>query len=602
MPDNKRYVGDVFIDGETDKLLHTFLTNLFNQYNGEGRGFNADMLDGHHYQEIEDALDELDASKLSSIIIGGKLFDVNNPSQSLNFRDILYNSDYDELIWNSDELENALKTNDSLADALNLLYEIVFKKIADEVRALDLAKVNREKVDKDDESEDPRMKVLSDNNFSDEDKLALDRFKQSIGKTFVGYTDENNISQFMLNSQLTNGLRFILITQSKYNEYKNSEDANKQNFINSWRNVFIFKEENEMPNQLDYESPLNYQLEDGFSFRLANSDEGSGVTNDIDSSSPNPIWLQIKHNWVSEWTNFIALDDLLAGVDFDNIVMDVVSAHSDEIQISPEAIYAVVHDMLLNSQSEYYVDLEFMPASKENEFLQTFVQDVVKDNNSLATVQNTSLGPEKIVDISDAFDDEFTSLSDKINGISNAQKTGTLDAEIDSLNRAVMSLDSTINGDSPTAVLEQLKTINGTLSSIDSNIRAIKSDITELQKLDDWKCIEWRSGGNNLGRITYNNAMNIVQVYINEWVSFTKNNINKWVKFPHHISDTFASLRPWAMALGVGFTSTSRHPIFFLIQADGDIYVYSAHAFSDAVNVRGTVMYKKRGGIKGECL
>ena len=51
---NKRYIGEVFIDGKSDKLLQEFLTNLFNSYMGHGKGFDADTLDGCHRKDITD--------------------------------------------------------------------------------------------------------------------------------------------------------------------------------------------------------------------------------------------------------------------------------------------------------------------------------------------------------------------------------------------------------------------------------------------------------------------------------------------------------------------------------------------------------------------
>ena len=49
---NDRYIGEVFIDGKSNKLLQEFLTELFNSYNGPGKGFNADMVDDWHLDDI----------------------------------------------------------------------------------------------------------------------------------------------------------------------------------------------------------------------------------------------------------------------------------------------------------------------------------------------------------------------------------------------------------------------------------------------------------------------------------------------------------------------------------------------------------------------
>ena len=49
MVENHRYIGEVYIDPDTDELFQSFMHNILNVYSGTGRGFDADMLDGMHW-------------------------------------------------------------------------------------------------------------------------------------------------------------------------------------------------------------------------------------------------------------------------------------------------------------------------------------------------------------------------------------------------------------------------------------------------------------------------------------------------------------------------------------------------------------------------
>lgn len=506
MPDNKRYVGDVFIDGKTDRLLQEFLTNLFNQYNGEGKGFNADMLDGHHYSDIENELLRLDSEKLSTIMIGNSVFNSEQSSGFLHFSDIIYD-DYTSLPW-----RNNIPNNYNITNTLTDLYSSIMNYVDD-------TKVNKEQVDENDDSNDPRMKVLSDNNFSDTDKQNLNTVSDTVLNSLTAYTDKNGVEHHVLNSYTVNGLRFILITQENYNALKNSSIQTERDYVNSWRNVFIIKDASQMPSEVEYSNPLTYDIKDGFLFRLSNDEAVSSVANDIDVNDPNPIWLQLKHNWETQWTNLIPLQDLFRGVDFSNNIVDVIE-NNETICFNATALRAVVNEILNNQNSEDYLALNYIPIGQKNQF----IHNLIKDDDVLESALDENGFSN--VDITNIFDTEFEEIDDKISNISNNNHTGVLDIQINSLNQTLNTLNNQINGSQNDAILQQLSSIKQSLSQLNSNISTINGLVSGLSKYTKYT----GTFMNDTSNIYYNDYTKIAYVQIQNTYNHKKAHYKEWVR------------------------------------------------------------------------
>lgn len=561
MPDNKRYVGDVFIDGKTDRLLQEFLTNLFNQYNGEGKGFDADMLDGHHYSEIEDELLRLDSEKLSSIMIGSTVFNLEQSSGYLHFSDIIYD-DYTSLPWR----EN-VPNNYNITSNLTDLYSTIMNYVDD-------TKVDKQKVDEEDDSNNPRMKVLSDNNFSDEDKQNLNTISNNLLNSLTPYIDKNGVEHQLLNSYTVNGLRFILITQDNYNALKNSSVQSERDYVNSWRNVFIIKDANQMPTEMEYSNPLAYDIRDGFLFRLANDSAASSATNEIDFNDPNPIWLQLKHNWEAEWTNIIPLQDLFRGVNINENIVDVVE-NNETIRFNSKALKNVVDDILNDTEHEDYLSLNYIPLSQKNQF----VHNIIKDDNPLQTTL-TDQGYAN-VDISNVFDTEFTDIDTRISNITNSNHTGSLDTQINTLNQTVNTLNNQINGSQSDAILREIASLKSSLSSLTSTVNAVNSLASGLSKYTKY------TGAfiNDSSNIFYNDYTKLACVQIQKTHNHKKANYSDWVKIGA-LPSKFTPVQEFKVS----------HSPLVTVYFKDDRNIYCRAALSTDVNftmvVGGTFLYK----------
>lgn len=506
MPDNKRYVGDVFIDGKTDRLLQEFLTNLFNQYNGEGKGFNADMLDGHHYSDIENELLRLDSEKLSTIMIGNSVFNSEQSSGYLHFSDIIYD-DYTSLPW-----RNNIPNNYNITNTLTDLYSSIMNYVDD-------TKVSKEQVNENDDSNDPRMKVLSDNNFSDTDKQNLDTVSNTVLNSLTAYTDKNGVEHHFLNSYTVNGLRFILITQENYNALKNSSIQTERDYVNSWRNVFIIKDANQMPTEMEYSNPLTYDIRDGFLFRLANDEATTSVANEIDFNSSDPIWLQLKHNWETEWTNIVPLQDLFRGININENIINVVE-ENETIRFNSKALRSVVDDILNDPEHEDYLSLNYIPMNQKHQF----IHNVIKDDVTLPTTV-TDQGYSNI-DISDVFDTEFTDIDTRISNITNENHTGSLDTQISSLNQSVNTLNNQINGTQADAILKQLSSIKASLSNLTSTVNTVSNLASGLSKYTKYT----GSFINDTSDIFYNDYTKTAFVQVQKAYNHKKANRGDWIK------------------------------------------------------------------------
>ena len=51
---NSKYIAEAWIDnGEEQSFKESYLNSLIEQYQGEGNGFDADTVDGKHWDDIE---------------------------------------------------------------------------------------------------------------------------------------------------------------------------------------------------------------------------------------------------------------------------------------------------------------------------------------------------------------------------------------------------------------------------------------------------------------------------------------------------------------------------------------------------------------------
>lgn len=80
---NYKYIAEAWINnGEEEDFKASFLTSLLLQWQGHGHGFNADMLDGHHYSDIAAEISTATNGVMKNFTIGDTAFNGENTDQN----------------------------------------------------------------------------------------------------------------------------------------------------------------------------------------------------------------------------------------------------------------------------------------------------------------------------------------------------------------------------------------------------------------------------------------------------------------------------------------------------------------------------------------
>lgn len=373
---NKRYIGEVFIDGESNKLLQEFLTNLFNSYQGHGNGFNADMVDDWHLDDILQYVDEGLATKLDYIKIGNTIFNKANPESFITLLDIIYD-EFETMPWVGKIREKPDKYNRLDSTCLDDSDYLAADIVKDIYAVLD--------TDKADVSELAKLWALHDELRNEHDILAADfkkwkqRFQNVFRKIKILDGNGNEIEECLINADMVNGFRFIPITQAAYNAL----DVREKEF---WRNIYIIVDKD----VLDYEDPISFRVFQRMRF------EYNPVTQYIDyydgiSTEPRPL---------------ISLVDLLKGANLNQQIKKYIEEASDIIY-NPIALRESLKELVI-SESADAPDLPFL--TKES--AKVLASSITSTQGTITSARNSQ--NFTTFDISKAFDTKFSSIDSRI--------------------------------------------------------------------------------------------------------------------------------------------------------------------------------------------
>ena len=225
MVENKRYIGEVYIDPDTDELFQSFMHNILNVYSGPGKGFDADTLDGMHWdgdspqhgikQYIDAQIPTDDKTYLTQIDIKDKTFSGDKINITLDADDI-------------DAIDNRSNTTtdtiENVQDALRLLWAGL------------------------EETQDNQDNIIP----------LLESFQSAI------QTDQGDT---YINADRVNNVRIIPVTQNVYNDLSSATSGTDEyEYFNDPRNLFIISEKAASDNTVD--TGLHYSLKTGYDFRL----------------------------------------------------------------------------------------------------------------------------------------------------------------------------------------------------------------------------------------------------------------------------------------------------------------------------------------------
>lgn len=427
---NERYIGEVFIDGKSNKLLQEFLTNLFNSYNGEGKGFDADMVDGWHRDDILKYVDDGLDTKLDYIKIGTTVFDKSNPENYINFYDMIYQFVVSEDVENEVEMEPWITKilndaenngNDRYHRNDSSLFDPDGYYFAQDVIRDVYTVLDRDKVD-----EDVFIELL--NNFNelkdDFDDLSEDyenfknRFANVFKKVKIIDNDGNEVEKCLLNADLINGFRIIPITQAAYNALPDSQK-------DYWRNIYIIVDE--VPDE--YEDPIQFRVLEGIKLVYNPETQYIDYYNGI-SPDPKPL---------------ISLVDLLSGANFNQHIRTFLE-NTEDVIYNTVSLKESLKEVSIEDGED--ADFDFLTKNEASVLASSIVVD-----SGTGTI-TSSRNPQGFTtfNITQAFKNKFNAVSTEINNFrsevaSNYVKQQVYNNKMNSIDNAINTLTSQYNSD-----------------------------------------------------------------------------------------------------------------------------------------------------------
>lgn len=485
--DKKIYIGDIWADKDKSEYQKKFIEDILNTYQGEGKGFNADMLDGLHATEFATKKqgDKADTA-LQAIQIGRTLITQDNSEVDISTDAIDLESttkDKENIPWDKwygteyayPDIDREEYTPESLTKAIEYLFKLLQNGID---------KVNTDKVDKakvvinnivaqDDQGND-RWKVLSDNNFTDEDKALL----QSITGSAVElncYNCSTGVvegTKTAINADTINGLQFILVTKSIYNNLSADCKSN-------WRNIFIFVDE--IPP--DYDSPLNCSFTNGFEFKVET----------IDSTD----YIVYKNKEATQWMRFISLGELYTKFS-DDLHSTILTTINNNGQNISETINNLITKNTVNRLIKENDDISiddavswpFIPTILADDYVYdiyatkngsriSFEKNMISQNGySFKTIDLAPI--YTAIDLSineldlktiDSINDATTDLSDRISALEKPDGETKLAERLDHIDTNIHNSEQNINN------------INTILNPLPEKIRLLENRVSVLESL-----------------------------------------------------------------------------------------------------------------------
>lgn len=279
---DKRYLGDVFINEENRDIQNQFFRDIINSYQWKfGGEFDASTLQGKTPADFAtaDQGELAERALLSPLCLGHtKITNKDEVQYIMTDAVTMY---YDKIVPESDRTLEDVDWFNNLIEAYG----------ADDLTAA-LMSIYDNVMDIEARLEENKLDKNIFYNFKTEE---FDPLEERVNNVFETFEDEFGNEVHKLDSDLTNGLRFILITQEAYDDL----DGEEKNY---WRNIYIIRDPEDIPPE--YVDPMTWQLKDGYKFRVHNGE------------------LQVNNGLSSEWAKIADISDLFSQGGFDAPLKD----------------------------------------------------------------------------------------------------------------------------------------------------------------------------------------------------------------------------------------------------------------------------------------
>lgn len=539
---NRRYTAESWIDNEREEEFKTsYLNALFEQKEGHGNGFDADMLDGYHASDFIERIEESTKNLLSDFKIGYTHFSNANDiiTYYLGFEGIkLYNNQFEGpteeemlLPW-----ERSQESIDIFEEEEPPSLSAVFYKLYDLTFFGEEGKTNNEVFTEYKET------LIDIGNRVDDIESALD------GKLVP---DPYNSNRMLLNSDSVNGIRFFIKTQAQYTALKESasrydpensstaEHKNDYDLINSVHNVFIIKSEDELrasgyEDGIYSENPDSPVMTKSYQFRIIN-----------DGTENEPHYV-LQYAYVPDgvdpedyqyWNNLADADVFVSQEKVKEELLNILE-EEDSYSLNKDAVlnqfYNFTKSDLFNKGNQptalkdifnnYIVGGFYNDEEDQKHEIPKTIEEIQLDENVYAEGRYLNLTGlrNELKSNASSIEDRITQEINRVNTTVN-----TTNSSLATLERDVERIKGAAEND---VSLESLQT---SLKNLSTQLGNLSTQLTQIQNDHEWIKYNETNPNDNFvkktkGRIWYTKNRNLCHIRFivtikkaNEWVTVT---------------------------------------------------------------------------------
>lgn len=525
---NKRYLGDVFINEENAERQRQFFRDIIESYQYEyGGTFSAAKLQGMGPEDFATKEQGMRAENalLSPLRIGKTLIsNIDDPQYIYTDGVLLDKTGALNLIsW----YENLGDNN--VTNALQSIYNNVVS---------------------------IQQNLQNDIN-SKADGEEFNTLQDTLDGVLETFTDTDGEEVTKINASLVNGLRFILITQDAYD---NLPTADKE----YWRNIFIIRDAADIPP--DYATPMTWELENGYNFRVNNG------------------YLQCTNGLSDQWKNICSLDDLFGQSDFNTIVKNFVE-NNEEYILDDQSLLASLEQISPGDINLNWENYPFLSSSLHDDF----VYDLTLNNTKTYVTETTDNNAFKNIniDMTQILKDNEVLSVDGSTVINNLQNT--LNSQINDLNTTKNTLsgvqqdvqDLIDNGVNVNEINSRLTSLQNGINAANTNISTLNTKISNLGKWTKYVL----SGVSAESHIYYNRDLKLAHIQVQKTISYKAKNKKTNVR----LGSIPNSLLPIQ-----GFKAPGAVDTVLYFKYDGNIYYKSLRENDGEMTLLGGGMYLLR--------
>lgn len=495
---NEKYITEAWIENRAEEeFKKDFLTNLLQEMGGhteDGSGINADMVDGHHYDEIINYIDNATDTLVTNFKIGGVTFDNEEISARRDYGKVMK--------LGFDAIHLYIRTPDGTGYEDDLYYPDFALLPWDE--GYEEYTRDWETINKDEGPnllevfEDLYKLVLGWKEDFEDDVAVLKDLNDALDHNVnIIRNEDNEIIGSEINATSINGIRVFIMGKAEY-------EALDDNIKNDIHNLFIIKEnENGFDDYLKARQPNTAVINKYYEFKV-DVDETDGIR-----------YLYYKHQDLDTWNKMCKASDF---VDQNSILNPLLNLLQDSTSyvLNPTALLAsldaINYDSANNSLTRYIKNNGIDGARFKLDDTDASYQFCPMDSDGTGrylTLTNLSKAILQDVGI-DSVKNQISSIQGSISSINslNSQQ----DSKITSNTNLINSLNS------------QLGTLSEQLTSLDERI----------DNLGEWKMYELPGypnyGEGQFVRNYYNETTKLAYIRFSFSNSFKQTTEDSWCK------------------------------------------------------------------------